>query len=98
MGVPQVETAIEASNGEPEQQGDDCARGREVDAFIQKCDLNSTTRIYKRHIWSSVGHKTARQFEYWQACNEGKATPGAHISDTTEGNVTGRSKPRHRLT
>jgi hypothetical protein len=52
-----------------------CTRSREIDTFIQKCNQHSTTRIFKSHIWKSVGHRTARQFEYWQACDEKKATP-----------------------
>ena len=45
-----------------------------MDAFLAACNQKSTTRIYKRHIWKSAGHTSPRQFEYWQNCDEKKAT------------------------
>jgi hypothetical protein len=54
----------------------DCKARRiaEVAAFLAECNKHSTTRIYKKHIWRSAGHTRARQFEYWQDCNDAKAT------------------------
>lgn len=50
----------------------DCkaTRRSRVDAFLKQCNKISEKRIYKNHIWKSVGHKTARQFEYWQECSD----------------------------
>jgi hypothetical protein len=39
----------------------------EVDAFVVRCNGITDLRILKRHVWLAVGHKSARQFEYWQA-------------------------------
>jgi hypothetical protein len=47
-----------------------CCRKAEVDAFIAKCREISGQRILKSHIWRSVGHTKARQFEYWQSCDK----------------------------
>jgi hypothetical protein len=54
----------------------DCkARRRaQVEAFLKNCNKESSERIYKRHLWRSVGHSKPRQFEYWQECNEKKTT------------------------
>jgi hypothetical protein len=38
-----------------------------VDKFLEACNGASDLRITRTHIWRSVGHKAARQFEYWQA-------------------------------
>jgi hypothetical protein len=53
----------------------DCQAGRrqQVESFVQKCNAIAASPIYKNHIWRSVGHSKARQFEYWQACSP-KAT------------------------
>lgn len=48
-------------------------RRGQVEIFLEQCNKISTKRIYKNHIWKSVGHKSARQFEYWQECSD-KAT------------------------
>jgi hypothetical protein len=45
-----------------------------VDAFLSKCRQYAQPRgINRTHIWKSVGHKSARQFQYWQA-GDPKAT------------------------
>lgn len=62
--IPSVE------NRSVEQPGN---RNGEIDVFLQACNALSMVRIRKRHIWLSVGHSKARQFEYWQAGDE-KAT------------------------
>lgn len=51
-----------------------CKHKNEVNAFLQQCNQLSATRIWKKHIWLLVGHSKGRQFEYWQACNDKKAT------------------------
>lgn len=51
-----------------------CKRGSEVVTFLQKCNQLSAARVRKKHIWLLIGHSKGRQFEYWQACNEEKAT------------------------
>jgi hypothetical protein len=66
-----------------------CTRRSEVDAFLEKCNRISRTRIRRRHLWLSLGHTTPRQFEYWQACNEEKAT--ADFGPTL------RKEPQHFL-
>jgi hypothetical protein len=40
-----------------------------VDAFLGQCnrEANSSVKVIRKHIWRAVGHKNARQFEYWQA-------------------------------
>lgn len=65
----------EVQDPEPKQTEENCTRSQDVGNFLRKCNRLSTTRIYKHHISRSVGHHTARQFEYWQACNDKKATP-----------------------
>ena len=42
-------------------------RRRLVDCFLEACNRVSKVRIGRAHIWRSVGHRKARQFEYWQA-------------------------------
>ena len=49
---------------------DRCA---EVDAFLQKCTQELSMKMTRKHIWRAVGHKTERQFQYFQAGNH-KAT------------------------
>jgi hypothetical protein len=53
-----------------ESSQSDCRNKRieQVVAFLAACNRKSAKRIYKRHIWLSVGHTKGRQFEYWQAC------------------------------
>jgi hypothetical protein len=46
------------------------SRRRLVDAFLARCNAVSKVRIHRTHIWRSVGHGHARQFEYWQAGND----------------------------
>jgi hypothetical protein len=55
-------------------QSKECTRSKAVDAFLQSCNQISSVRIRRKHIWGSIGHATARQFEYWQVCNNGKTT------------------------
>ena len=52
--------------------GPDCKARRmaEVAAFLGECNKHSKTRIFKRHIWLSAGHRKGRQFEHWQACDD----------------------------
>ena len=46
-----------------------------VDTFLERCnqepDLDE--KIIRKHIWRAVGHKHARQFQYWQSGSD-KAT------------------------
>jgi hypothetical protein len=50
------------------------ARKQRVDAFLAQCNARSARApINRKHIWRCVGHKNARQFEYWQR-NDPKAT------------------------
>jgi hypothetical protein len=48
----------------------DVPRRQLVDTFLASCNAVSKTRIGRVHIWRLVGHRTARQFEYWQAEND----------------------------
>jgi hypothetical protein len=54
-----------------------------VDAFLARCNQASTVRIVRADIWRSVGHRHARQFQYWQAGNDRPAgtTRGATKQD-----------------
>jgi hypothetical protein len=54
-------------------------RRAQVDDFLRRCNLEPDLpcRIWRKHIWLSVSHRTARQFEYWQAASA-KATPEDH--------------------
>jgi hypothetical protein len=47
-----------------------------VDEFLAKCNEISGTRIFRSHIWRHIGHRTSRQFEYWQ-----KGDPKTSSSD-----------------
>jgi hypothetical protein len=44
-----------------------------VDAFILKCSGELSLKVNRKHIWRAAGHSTARQFQFWQACDP-KAT------------------------
>jgi hypothetical protein len=44
-----------------------------VDNFLKECSKIAGSKIMRKHIWMALGHKTARQFEYWQ-CVSHKAT------------------------
>ena len=61
-GAP-AQTAV-IQNGSP---GVD--RSAKVDDFLVRCNQEPglPERLYKKHIWASVGHKSPRQFQYWQA-------------------------------
>ncbi len=48
-------------------------RRSQVDEFLQECNEMSQEPIRRRHLWLSIGHSGARQFEYWQR-NDPKAT------------------------
>ena len=49
------------------------ARRAAVDAFLLRCRQETSLSATRKHIWKAVGHKTARQFQFWQA-NDAKAT------------------------
>jgi hypothetical protein len=49
------------------------SRRAEVDAFLASCNRKADFTVRRRHIWLAVGHRSPRQFEYWQAF-DGKAT------------------------
>jgi hypothetical protein len=66
--------SVEQLAAESGQSNEDCTRSADVDVFLKRCNKLSDATIYKRHIWQSVGHAKGRQFEYWQECNEAKAT------------------------
>jgi hypothetical protein len=44
-----------------------------IDAFILKCRKETSLKATRTQIWRAVGHKTPRQFQYWQA-SDPKAT------------------------
>ena len=51
-------------------------RQSSVDAFLAACNAapgQTFVAIIEKHIWLSVGHRKARQFQYWK-CNHGRAT------------------------
>lgn len=41
-----------------------------VEVFLARCGEVATFRLYKKYIWMLAGHKTARQFQHWQASDE----------------------------
>jgi hypothetical protein len=49
------------------------SRRRQVDSFLAACSQVAGVRIYRKHIWRSVGHQSGRQFQHWQAMH-GNAT------------------------
>jgi hypothetical protein len=50
------------------------ARRDSVDQFLSKCRKSFPgIKFHRRHIWRAVGHKCARQFQFWQAAHS-KAT------------------------
>ena len=52
-------------------------RSASVNRFLLECSQKLTLKITRKHIWQAVGHKTARQFQYWQA-SDLKATAQDH--------------------
>jgi hypothetical protein len=44
-------------------------RAAMVDDFLLRCNQEPglPERLFKKHIWASAGHKSPRQFQYWQA-------------------------------
>ncbi len=59
-----------------EEQPDESEdRRSHVDAFLEECNRAGElpVKIIRKHLWLAVGHKTRRQFQYWQSANE-KAT------------------------
>lgn len=53
-----------------------------VTAFLAACNQVSQSKIHKAHIWRSVGHTKARQFEYWQAGQD--RAPGTNRGATLQ--------------
>jgi len=49
------------------------SRREAVDAFILKCQQETSRKVTRRHIWSLAGHQGPRQFQFWQALDP-KAT------------------------
>jgi len=42
-------------------------RKKAVTSFLSACNRVSQKRIFKKHIWQAMGHKSSRSFQYWQA-------------------------------
>jgi hypothetical protein len=65
---------------EPERDSTGMSKGADrraaVDGFILKCNAEGCAGVKRKHIWLAVGHKSARQFEYWQA-SDSENTTGA---------------------
>ena len=38
-----------------------------VNDFLLRCLQETQHKLLKKHIWSAVGHRSPRQFQYWQA-------------------------------
>lgn len=62
LTVAERQAGLDSSS--PADQGVD--RRAEVDAFLMKCEKESSMRITRTHIWQAAGHRTARQFQFWQ--------------------------------
>jgi hypothetical protein len=52
---------------------EDKNRRAAVDGFILRCRQETPVQVIRTHIWLAAGHKTARQFQRWQA-SDPKAT------------------------
>jgi len=65
--------------------GDRTDRRARVNAFVLKCRQETPVKVLKKHLWLAVGHKTSRQFHYWQAGVDrptgSKSTRGATQGD-----------------
>lgn len=48
-----------------------------VDGFIAACKRECDFKVQRKHIWLAAGHRTGRQFAYWQA-NSPKASKTDH--------------------
>jgi len=59
-----IESATQAVRNKQINQTESCTRSAEVDEFLRLCNAISVPRIYRKHIWQSVGHSRPRQFEY----------------------------------
>lgn len=44
-----------------------------IDQFLEACQKFSQARLTRKHLWRAAGHRSGRQFEYWQNGSE-KAT------------------------
>jgi hypothetical protein len=51
---------------------------QQVDRFIERVRVKTGRRITRANIWRAVGHRSSRQFEYWQA-----RSPKATTQDNT---------------
>ncbi len=54
-----------------------CDRKKRVEHFLERCNGLSATRILKGHLWRAIGHSQAREFMYWQACDDKVAKAAA---------------------
>ena len=63
-------TAACRARGEtPLPNSDKMDRRAAVDSFLSSCEQETQLKVRKKYIWLAAGHKTARQFQYWQAGN-----------------------------
>jgi hypothetical protein len=63
----------DAGPGVNEVNGKGAERREKIDAFIQKCNQEMRVRTTRTHIWRAAGHRSPRQFQFWQA-SDPKAT------------------------
>ncbi|MGI8989559.1 MAG: hypothetical protein ACR2I2_08245 [Bryobacteraceae bacterium] len=64
---------MEAETAVSETNGGGADRRAAVDSFILRCKQETTLKATRKHIWSAAGHKSPRQFQFWQA-SDPKAT------------------------
>jgi len=64
---------FQATTGVAPARPDYRDRRAEIASFLEACQRESKVKLFKHHLWRSVGHTNRRQFEYWQAESD-KAT------------------------
>jgi hypothetical protein len=73
--APATSEASEVSKSKSPAHPDSDAtdRRRTVDAFLLTCKEETALKAIRAHIWRAADHRSGRQFQYWQACDQ-KAT------------------------
>ena len=71
--TPPEQSSTAARAAEPQTRRD------RVNSFLERCnrDYQGPGKLLRTHIWTLARHKTARQFQRWQKCDE-KATVADH--------------------
>src|SRR5215470_7054119 len=56
-------------------------RSIEIEGFLARCTVEAQFKfkVLRKHIWRAAGHRSPRQFEYWQRCSD-KATAQDNVN------------------